>query len=400
MDFGKILVVHNRHAVSGGEDTVVDQEVSLLREHGHTVELVEASNEEIPFVTFTDKLAVGLSTLWSRSGYSLVDKAIRRFQPDIAHVHNTFNRLSPSVFWAFSHHNVPVATTLHNYLPLCANAGFVRNGNICLDCLGRLPLPGIRHRCYNNSLPASAAVVGMQITHRHILQTYPDKVHAFIIPSRRGMEFYRKAGWPDNRLFYKPHFVNNSIEPATMSAPERDRTILFVGRLSSEKGIRELLSAWSRIQTNWTLTIVGTGPLEHELTNTFASLKNVVWRGWCTRATVLDMMKKARFVVVPSLWHEPFGMVAVEALACGTPVLASNRGGLSDIVSSGENGLLFEPSLNAIEQALNEACSQTPSLWSAWAKQAYETYQRSYQPEDNYLRLIEIYRAAQGMASQ
>jgi glycosyltransferase involved in cell wall biosynthesis len=234
----------------------------------------------------------------------------------------------------------------------------------------------------------------MQIIHTKILRTFSGKGHAFIVPSTRGLAFYRQAGWPDQKLFYKPHFVNDPIKSRDTSFPERERTILFVGRLSAEKGVCELLEAWAQLETDWTLTIVGTGVLEHKLRDTYASLKNVVWRGWCAGEEVHRLMQAARFLIAPSIWHEPFGMVAVEALACGTPVLASNRGGFTDIVVDEENGVLFEPSSALIKTVLHRVFDQDDRQWFNWAKQAREAYLKHYQPEDSYARLIEIYEAA------
>jgi glycosyltransferase involved in cell wall biosynthesis len=134
--------------------------------------------------------------------------------------------------------------------------------------------------------------------------------------------------------------------------------------------------------------------LEHKLRDTYASLKNVVWRGWCAGEEVHRLMQAARFLIAPSIWHEPFGMVAVEALACGTPVLASNRGGFTDIVVDEENGVLFEPSSALIKTVLHRVFDQDDRQWFNWAKQAREAYLKHYQPEDSYARLIEIYEAA------
>lgn len=393
MQSAKVLLIHNTHGEKGGEDTVVEQEMSLLRSHGHSVELLEVNNDDIPFATATERIAAGIGTIWSRKGYRLIERAATAFKPDVAHVHNTFNFLSPSIYWALSRQRVPIVTTMHNFRTVCAQGGFLRNGKACFDCLGRVPWPGLLHRCYY-TLPASAAVVGMQVVHRHVLNTFPGKVHAFVVPSQRGIQFFEQAGWPARRLFHKPHFASDPLTGGLNPISRRERSVLFVGRLSEEKGVRELLSAWSSVNTDWTLVIAGKGPLERNLMTAYAGLKNLDWRGWCSRSEVLDLMQRSRFVVVPSIWHEPFGMVALEALACGTPVLAADRGGLSDVVRHGQNGALFEPASEAIARIMEEVFAQTEEQWSAWAHHARETYLRDYLPEMNYRRLMEIYKAA------
>src|SRR5712664_1201859 len=148
----RILQVYNEYRTYGGEDTVVQLEAELLREHGHQVELLGVSTKELEGAGIARMTAAGMGTVWSLRGYSMMKVAISRFSPDIVHVHNTFPLLSPSVFWAAESAGVPVVWTLHNYRVACANGLLLRKGVACEDCVGQFPLPALRNRCLGDSL--------------------------------------------------------------------------------------------------------------------------------------------------------------------------------------------------------------------------------------------------------
>ena len=137
----------------------------------------------------------GLSAVWSPSGYRTMDEALTRFRPDIVHVHNTFPLLSPSIYWAAQKHNIPVVQTLHNYRLTCTNGLLMRDGRPCEDCVGRLPLPALKHRCYKNSLAATGSLAAMQTVNRAI-GSYRSKVDAYITLTRFAGELMVRAGLP------------------------------------------------------------------------------------------------------------------------------------------------------------------------------------------------------------
>jgi glycosyltransferase involved in cell wall biosynthesis len=140
------------------------------------------------------------------------------------------------------------------------------------------------------------------------------------------------GGIPAERIAIVPNFASDP-GPRTRSASDSDE-VLFVGRLSNEKGIRVLLDAWSQLaDPHLRLTVVGSGPLLEEVKAKASGSIKVV--GWLEPADVLQHMLSARALVVPSLWYEVQPLVVLEALACGLPVLYSNLGALGEIVGDG-----------------------------------------------------------------
>jgi len=169
---------------------------------------------------------------------------------------------------------------------------------------------------------------------------------------------------------------------------------LFAGRLSSEKGLRTLLEAWKSIK-GLPLKIAGEGPLREEL-QSLAAMQNlaVEFLGCVSYSEVLDLTRDALFLVVPSEWYEGFPMVVVQALACGTPVIASRLGSLDEIVEEGKTGLKFEAG-NPQDLAIrvNELVSDRPRL-ALMRIHARSTFEEHYTAEKNYSELMEIYQNA------
>ncbi len=145
----RVLLLHNRYQVPGGEDTVARGEAAMLRAAGFTVDLLETDNDGIVSVYARAKTA--LQVTYSFPSRKLVAERISRFRPDLVHVHNLFPRLTPSVYDACREAHIPVVQTLHNYRTLCANGVLFRSGKICTECLEHaFPTPAIRHGCYRS----------------------------------------------------------------------------------------------------------------------------------------------------------------------------------------------------------------------------------------------------------
>ncbi len=243
-------------------------------------------------------------------------------QPDVAHVHNTWWALSPSVVHTLSELGVPVVVTLHNYRLLCANALLFRNGAPCEDCVGTGPWDGVRHRCYRNSLPESFMAASTIALNRR-LGTW-DSVALFLALTGFAKGRFVAGGLPESKLAVKPNFVD---DPGVRSGrPSESNMILYVGRLSNEKGIPVLLEAWSKMgKSDVQLVFVGDGPLRSSLGAT--DLPNVQILGSQSSAEVRKLMLSARALVFPSVVYEGQPMVLLEALAAGLPMAVSDIAG-------------------------------------------------------------------------
>ena len=258
----RILVLHNRYRQPGGEDAAVELETRLLREHGHEVILFEAGNAPVEGAAGLVRLTRNCA--WSDSSYKQVLRLCREHRPDVAHVHNFWMTLSPSVHAACHEAGVPTVQTLHNYRLLCPNALLMRDGRVCEECVGGAPWRGVLHRCYRNSILASAAVAWMISANRQ-RDTWNRHVDAFLVPSEFARTRFVEGGFDANRILVKPNLIADPGRPCTR--PSASNMVLYAGRLSAEKGLGTLLAAWAsaRLDDIGQLLIAGDGPQESEL---------------------------------------------------------------------------------------------------------------------------------------
>jgi glycosyltransferase involved in cell wall biosynthesis len=376
----RVLVMHNAYQHRGGEDSVVASEVELLRSRGHAVETYLRHNDEIGGIA---PAILAQQTLWSRRSVRELTALIRRFQPDIMHAHNTFPLVSPSLYWAASRQGVPVVQTLHNFRLMCLNALFLREGRVCEDCLGQLPWRGVVRACYRDSRLASGVLAGMLTLHRG-MGTYRHQVTRYIALNRFCRDKFIAGGLPARRLAVKPNFVE-----APAPAEGERAGLLFVGRLSPEKGVGTLARAMRQLP-GAALRVAGDGPQRGELDG----VPGVALLGSLPHQAVMDEMGRALALVVPSIWYETFGLVALEAFGSGTPVIASRMGSLTEIVRDHETGLLFEPG-NPEDLALKLRWAlDNPPAMQAMGRQARALYEAEFTPDVNYWQLTAIYADA------
>lgn len=381
----RILFAHNAYQQRGGEDSVVDDEIQLLRDHGHEVELYRRDNHDIESM---GKLAVARDTLWSSRTTRDIEAVLSRFRPDVIHTHNTFPLISPSLYWASAKRHVPVVQTLHNFRLLCPQAMLLREGRVCEDCVGRAPWRGVARRCYRESLPQSVALASMLMLHRG-LGTYTSKVTRYIALNDFCRDVFVRGGLPADHLRVKPNFV---ADPGLGSATRAG--FLYVGRLSSEKGIATLAAALATL-SDVQCEVIGTGLEEGAI----GSLANVKMAGWQQGTYIVERMKSSLALVMPSLWYENFPRTLVEAFACGLPVIASRLGAMAALIRDGETGLLFNPG-DAADLATKLAWAQAHSdAMRDMGEAARKEYESKYTPQRNLEILQAIYREAMAEAA-
>lgn len=382
----KVLLVHNRYQHAGGEDAAFEAERSLLASRGHDVESFIVSNDTVGGLR--SKIETAGRAVYSTSARRSLRHEIERVWPDVVHVHNFFPRLSPSVYDACR--DVPVVQTLHNYRLLCPNALFFRDGHACEDCLGRLvPWPGVAHACYRDSRAATVPVATMLTTHR-IRGTWTRRVAAYIALTGFARDKFVEGGLPAGRIAIKPNFVY----PDPGMGEKRGRYVLFVGRLSEEKGVEKLLAAHERLAGRVRLKIVGDGPLAPVVAKYAEHRKEVEWLGRQPRDRVALLMKEAQLLLFPSVCYEGFPMVIAEAFAAGLPVVASNRGSMVSLISHGRTGLHFDPGDPEDLAAQIDWALAHPSELGRMREAARAEFEKEYTAERNYEMLMDVYRSA------
>ena len=321
----KILAVHNRYQQPGGEDVVYEAETALLERAGHDVVRYERHNDDVEAMGRIDLLRRTISN--PRTERDL-DSLIAQERPDVMHCHNIFPLVSPAAYRAARRHGVAVVQTLHNYRLVCPDAGLMREGRVCEDCLGkRLAWPGIARGCYRSSHAGTAAVAGMAAWHR-VRGTWTNAIDRYATPTAFVRTKFIEAGFPADRIEAKLNFVSG--DPPIGRG--RGGYAVFVGRLSPEKGVDVLLEAWRRLSGDHGLKIVGDGPLAPMVRAAAEADPRIEWLGHLPRSQVLATLGAARVLVMPSVWYETFGLCIAEAFATGTPALVSDLGAMAELV--------------------------------------------------------------------
>jgi len=382
-----VLLSHNHYQQPGGEDQVFAAEGDLLEKRGHQVLRYTAHNDRIARMS---RLALAKTTVWNSEAYREVRALIRRERPQVAHFHNTFPLISPAAYHAARAEGVPVVQTLHNYRLLCPNALFFREGRVCEDCLGKtVPWPGVVHACYRESRTASGTVAAMLTAHR-VRGTWKETPDVYVALTEFARQKFIQGGLPAEKIVVKPNFLSH--DPG--AGEGRGDYFLFVGRLSREKGVDTLLSAWERLGKGFRLKVVGDGPLAPEVARAAERISGVEWLGRQTGDQVLGLMKDARALLFPSVWYEGFPMVFVEAYAVGLPMIASDLGSMSSLVDPGRTGLHFHPSDSRDLASQVEWASRNPEKLGRMRAAARTEFETRYTASQNYRLLMDIYERA------
>ena len=386
----RILSVHNLYQIRGGEDECCEAEERLLQEMGHQVEVYQENNGRIADLS---KMQMALKTVWSAKAYKKIRCRLMEQTHDLVHVQNFFPLISPSVYYAAKAEKVPVVQTLHNYRLLCPNGLFFRDGHVCEDCLGKpVPWPGVLHACYRESRTATTAATVMLTTHR-IMRTWTEMVDVYIALTEFARQKFVQGGIPAEKIVVKPNFVHSDLG----CGEGRGGYALFVGRLSTEKGVDTLLAAWKLLAGQLPLKIVGDGPLSSQVTEAVKKLDCVEWLGRRPVQEVYALMGNAMLLIFPSKWYETFGRVAIEAFAKGTPVIAANIGAITELIEHGRTGFLFCPGDSEDLAAKVKWALAHPRELTQMRREARSEFESKYTAKENYRRLMEIYALARSM---
>lgn len=384
------MMVHNKYQLSGGEDQVFQHESSLLESCGEEVLTYTVTNDEIK-PTLKSKLSVGANAVWSYPEYKNFMVYLQANKPDVVHVHNFFPLISPSLYYACQRLNVPVVQTLHNYRMICPAATFLRNGDICEKCLSGSLLNSVRYACYRDSalqtIPV-AAMIGVNKT----LHTWKTKVNQYIALTEFAKQKFMESGIPEEKITVKPNFLSSVSEGR---AQERGNYLLFVGRLSKEKGLDVLLPAWKKLEgfTDAKLIIIGNGPEKAKLKMEYGEKNNVIFTGKLSPSETMGYIKRARFLVVPSICYEGMPLTILEAYSAGTPVIVSNIGSLKEMVNDGSTGFLFEKGNSQSLFAVMKK-AMLHKGYEGMVQNAYKEFEEKYTADINYRQLIRIYNEA------
>ena len=336
----RILQIFSRYLKFGGEEGFVDsfRNASLPF---HDVTDYQGSTEELLGRSFSSKLMLPVRAFHS----SRVANELRHLQKkgsfDLWVIQNALPGLSPSVYQTAFDLKVPVVHYLHNYRMGCTNGFFLNHGQPCERCLGGNFWPAFQTACWRNSRLISG-FMGLILRRVRSVGTFQN-VAAWVALSQAQRSKHIDMGIPQDRIHVVPHFY----EPKGDSIPPcPNGNVLFLGRLSPEKGVDHLLRAWKQVQSKGRkLIIAGDGPERERLQNQARELglADVEFVGFLDREQQRAVWAKTSFSVIPSIWSEPFPLTFLESWTQDRTFVANRLGAMAEVVTEGKDGMLAEP---------------------------------------------------------
>ncbi len=378
-----ILIVHNFYKTSGGEDTVVFNEIEILRKNGHKVFTYFKYNNNIDISGF-NKIGLFKRTIFNRSIKKELTEIIKSNQIEVVHCHNTFPLISFSVYQYAKKAGCKVVQTIHNFRFLCANGEFVKDGEVCEDCSTVGLRCALKNKCYHKSFFQTFAWVEMQKRFRKKRgYKYVDKFICLTEFNKEKLSFII----PREKICVKAN--GSKFEPEY--SKEKRNQFLFVGRLEKIKGCELLISAFSRNGMP-KLKICGEGKEREQLERLASRCENIEFAGKLDSEKLKKELERSYAVIVPSKWYEGFPMIIAESFSLGVPVIANDMGNLPYIVQDKVNGMIYER--NSVDSMSEIVLNlyHDPELQKQLQENAFDTFKSQLSNEKNYQNLMRIYQ--------
>ena len=402
----RILHVNKFLYRRGGAEAYMEDLASIQAEAGHEVEFFAMAHPENrparfegafpvhielepPPASLMGKVRASGRILWSTSSRRGMAEVVDAFAPDVVHLHNVYHQLSPSILRPLAERSVPTVMTLHDYKLACPSYQLLDHGSPCVACVGGHFSHAVRKRCKGGSLGASA-LAGLELWLHTTTGAY-GPVGRFICPSRFLTGQMAEAGVFPDRLRHVPHFVDCA---GITTKVHPGGPVVFAGRLAPEKGVDTLIEAAGH--GGIAVEIAGDGP-ERDRLIALAEARApglVRFHGRLSKAEVLDLFRSASVVAVPSRWFENQPMTVLEAFACGVPVVASDLGGLSELIEPGLDGDLVPANDAAALAAALEAFTARPAAALAQGRAARDKADADFGPARHLQRVHDIYQEA------
>lgn len=397
----KILLVNKFHYLKGGSETYYFELGKLLKEHGHEVAYFSMENEnniktncKEYFVKETNMnskdVTKALKVIYSKENKKVMEKALDEFKPDIVHVNNFQRQLTASVIDAAKERNIPVVFTAHDVQAICpAILMLDSEKNICEKCMGGKYINCIKKKCVKNSTLKSilGAVEGK---YYRCSKVYTKKIDFVLSPSKFYMNKLIKDGIQKNKISY----IHNFIDVESFNVKTEDKGYaLYFGRLSREKGIINLINAFTKLEKG-VLYIAGDGPEKDEVKKVIKNNgleKRVKLLGFLNKNEMKEVIRKCKFVVVPSIWYENCPYSIIETLCIGKPVIGADIGGIPELVKNNENGFIYKyDDIDELSFKMKELFDDE-KLVKEFSKNAKEIAKDQFSKENYYKKILRIY---------
>jgi glycosyltransferase involved in cell wall biosynthesis len=360
-----LLSINNYYYVRGGAEYVFLEHNKIFEQAGwnivpfamhhsknmssewsqHFVEEIEFGEPYGP----SERIRKALKAIYSTESRKNIAALIDKVRPAIAHSHNIYHHISPSILSVLKQHGIPSLMTLHDLKIACPAYRMMTHDGICERCKGGRIWNALSNRCMHDSIALSAWVTVEAFVHK-LLKSYERNVDKFIVPSRFYLEKFVEWGWDREKFEHIPNFVDAKVIKEETRPGEQ---FLFFGRLSPEKGVDTFLRASAKAGVS--SVIVGTGPLEQQLKRTAADLDaDVEFTGFLSGEALFDRIRSARAVVIPSEWYENAPISVIEAFACGKPVLGADIAGIPELIHQNRGRVFESASIDSLAEVLTE----------------------------------------------
>jgi len=390
----------------GGAETYLFDLCDGLRRLGHTIINFSTSNvrnlysdysryfvKEIDFskILFCRPIynfKSGLKFIYSFEAKKNIECLINKYKPDIAHIHNIYHHITPSILKVLKKYGIPIVMTIHDYKLICPNYSLFTRNSPCERCKNGNYFNAIIYKCLQGSYLGSFLGC-LEMYFSKIFKLYEDNIDLFIAPSVFVKNKLVDFGIDVKKIYYLPYAINlEGFNPRFNNG----RYILYFGNISFKKGIDTLLISAKNF-SNTSFKIIGDGPdkVKLELFACREKLANVEFLGYRRREDLADFIRNALFVVIPSKWYEVCGLNIFESFASGKGVIASNIGGIPEFIDDGYTGLLFNPGdpddlSEKISYLLNNS-SKIEEL----GRNGFERIHRINDQKEHYRILLNIY---------
>jgi len=351
----QLLSINNYYYLRGGSEAVYFEHNRLFEDAGWEVvpfsmqnALNQPSKWSDHFAQQTDgadrqspiaKLSRASTAIYSTDSARRIRALIALTRPDVAHAHNIYHHLSPSVLVELRRQGIPAVLTLHDLKLICPAYKMYTGGAVCEQCRGGALRNVVRNRCIKHST-AMSALIWLESTVHKALDLYGSTVSRFVVPSRFFLAKFAEWGLDTSRFVHIPNSVNVDSMPVEALEGGPADPFVYLGRLVPEKGVATLIRAAAQVGVR--LRIIGTGPEEPALRQLAAELGGEVeFTGYLTGTALLAAVSSARAVVIPSEWYENAPISVMEACALGRVVIGANIGGIPELIRSGETGFVF-----------------------------------------------------------
>lgn len=394
-----VLNVGQNHYINGGSDRYLFSMGALLEKNGHRIiPFASAQPRNLPSqwedyfprsVNFQNpKPSDILNFVYSVSAAKAISHLIKSATPDLAHLHIYYGQLTSSILNPLKSAGIPIVQTLHEFKTVCPTYSLFSNGKICEACEGHKFWRAVTQRCNRGSFLRSA----LSATEAYVARWVGaiDKVDHFIAVSDFLRDKVISLGLPGNKITTIHNFIDCTyIAPADQPGDY----LLYFGRLERIKGIYTLLEAITPL-VNIPILIVGDGnemiALQYEIKQ--RGLDHVKLLGFKQGVELENLIRGCICTIAPSEWYETFGLTLVESFAHGRPVVASQIGGMTEVVDDGIDGFLVPPGdVIALRERLAWMATH-PTEALEMGRRGRIKVEKKFSPTRHYEQLMRVYR--------